>query len=136
MPVLEAVDVVKEYPGSPPLRAVDGLSLRVDAGELVGIVGPSGSGKSTLLHLLGALDKPSTGTIRVDGVDIGNLADRDLSSVRGRRIGFVFQSFNLVDGLSASENVAVGLMYQGVRKRDRAKRARPVQTKQALVRCR
>jgi putative ABC transport system ATP-binding protein len=121
--VLEAVEVVKEYPGNPPLRAVDGLSLRVSSGELVGIVGASGSGKSTLLHLLGALDKPTSGTVRVDGVDIGNLGDRDLSAVRGHRIGFVFQSFNLVEGLSASENVALGLMYQGVGKRARGERA-------------
>jgi len=119
VPVLELENVSKEYPGSPPVRALDRVSLAVAAGELTAIVGPSGSGKSTLLHLMGTLDKPTTGTARVTGLDMAAMTDRQLSALRAARIGFVFQQFFLAEHQTVLGNVADGLLYAGARRAGR-----------------
>jgi putative ABC transport system ATP-binding protein len=123
VPVLELENVSKEYPGTPPVRALDQVSVAVAAGELTSIVGPSGSGKSTLLHLLGALDTPTSGRVRVTGLDVAAMTDRQLSGLRASRIGFVFQQFFLAEHQTALANVADGLLYAGIRRSDRSRLA-------------
>jgi putative ABC transport system permease protein len=115
-PVLELDQVAKVYPGSLPVRALDRVSLSVTAGELMAVAGPSGSGKSTLLHLMGTLDKPTAGTVRITGIDVARMADRELAGLRARRIGFVFQQFFLAEHQSVLGNVADGLLYAGIRR--------------------
>ncbi len=123
MNVLELEQVTKTYGTRPPVHALRGVSFTVRSGELVAIVGPSGSGKSTLLHILGTLDRPSGGTVRIAGEDVATLTDRQLANLRARSIGFVFQQFFLSEHTTVLENVADGLLYAGPGLAERRERA-------------
>jgi putative ABC transport system ATP-binding protein len=123
LPVLEMESVVKVYDSDPPVVALDHVDLTVSFGELAAIVGPSGSGKTTLLHVMGTLDRPTSGTVRITGVDVQSLSERSLAALRATRIGFVFQNFYLAEHESVLENVADGLLYAGVGTADRRRAA-------------
>ena len=121
--VLELEAVTKVYGEEPPVPALRGVSFSVRRGELVAIVGPSGSGKSTLLHIMGTLDRPSSGVVRISDIDVARLSDREASLLRARKIGFVFQQFFLAEHATVRENVADGLLYAGVPAAERYRRA-------------
>jgi putative ABC transport system ATP-binding protein len=121
--VLELERVTKEYPGSPPVRALDGVTLSVSVGELVAVVGPSGSGKTTMLHVMGTLDRASSGIVRVTGLEAARMTDREVSALRASRIGFVFQQFFLAEHQSVLANVTDGLLYAGIPRAERRRLA-------------
>ncbi|MBL7489977.1 ABC transporter ATP-binding protein [Frankia sp. AgW1.1] len=121
--VLELRSVLRIYPSQPPVTALRGIDLTIHAGELIAVVGPSGSGKTTLLHVMGTLDRPTSGTVRITGLDASEMTDRDLAGLRAARIGFVFQQFFLAEHETILDNVADGLLYAGVAHRERREQA-------------
>jgi putative ABC transport system ATP-binding protein len=123
-PAIEAVDVTRTYElDGVTVDALRGVTLRIDSGEFVAVIGPSGSGKSTLMHLLGCLDRPTHGELRVAGRDVSTMSDRELAELRNATVGFVFQSFQLLPRTTALDNVALPLVYRGVRRGERKQRA-------------
>jgi putative ABC transport system ATP-binding protein len=122
-PVLEVENITKTYPGEPPVRALRGVSLSIAQGELVAIVGPSGSGKTTLLQVMGTLDRPSDGRVRITGHDVSTMHDDDIAYLRATRIGFIFQQFFLAEHSTVLDNVADGLLYAGIPIKERREQA-------------
>jgi putative ABC transport system ATP-binding protein len=123
VPVLEVDNVTKSYPGEPPVQALRGVNLTIGQGELVAIVGPSGSGKTTLLQLMGTLDRPTSGQVRMTGLDVATMADDDVAYLRATRIGFIFQQFFLAEHSTVLDNVSDGLLYAGIPLEHRRQRA-------------
>ena len=122
--IIETVDLVKEYPqGETSLRVLKGVNMKVEEGDFMAIMGPSGSGKSTLLNMIGALDKPTSGTVLIRGVDISTLSDNQLADLRSKEIGFIFQFFNLISRMKALGNVALPMAIAGVPRSERRERA-------------
>jgi putative ABC transport system ATP-binding protein len=133
MSLLDLKSITKDYPlGQTVVHAVRGLDLSIEKGEIVAIMGPSGSGKSTLMHVLGALDTPTTGTASLEGHDLQELGENELVTLRGRKVGFVFQTFNLIQALTAQQNVELPMTFLGVKKSARAERARALLEKVGL----
>jgi len=125
--------VTKDYLlGSTVVKALRGLSLSIESGEIVAIMGPSGSGKSTLMHILGALDTPTGGTASLEGHDLQELSENELVTLRGKKVGFVFQTFNLIQALTAQQNVELPMIFLGVKKSVRSERARALLEKVGL----
>lgn len=122
-PLMELRDVSRHYEGEPPVRALSDVSLRIRYGEMLAIVGPSGSGKSTMLNVMGTLDQPTSGDVRMEDILVSDLPDRSVAALRGHRIGFVFQQFHLAEGTSALDNVADGLLYSGIQRSKRRRMA-------------
>jgi putative ABC transport system ATP-binding protein len=134
MPLLHLKGITKDYKlGKTVVHALRGLDINIEEGEIVAIMGPSGSGKSTLMHILGCLDTPTSGTASIEGMEIRSLKEGQLTSLRGHKIGFVFQTFNLMQTLSAQQNVELPMIFQGVRKKERAQRARELLAKVGLA---
>jgi len=134
MTLLKMQGITKEYKlGKTVVRALRGLDMEIASGEIVAIMGPSGSGKSTLMHILGALDTPTSGTATIDGSDLERLKESQLVTLRGKKVGFVFQTFNLIQTLSALQNVELPMIFQGLSRSERARRARDLLTRVGLA---
>ena len=126
IPAVQLIDVSKTYEGTPPVKALSNISMSVSKGEFIGIIGASGSGKSTLLHVIGTLTRPTGGSVFIDGVETSGLTDQELSGVRSRYVGFIFQDFFLLPGFTAQENVENGLLYTDFPASERKERARDI----------